>query len=55
MLWIGLGLAWFAGLISTIQGDMEQIFNSKTETVDEELDRESRPQEVRRTDTHIIA
>ena len=47
LLWIGLGLAWFAGLISTIQADMERAFNRTVETVDEELDGKSSHEEVR--------
>ena len=47
MFWIGLGLAWFAALISTIQADIERVFNRKIETAEEELDGKSSPEEVR--------
>ena len=46
MFWIGLGLAWFAGLVSTIQSDIERAFNRKVETVNEEQDGKTCPEEV---------
>ena len=46
MFWIGLGLAWFAGLVSTIQSDIERAFNRKVETVNGEQDGKTCPEEV---------